>query len=31
MSITIECVFSLKQILTAEQYAELIATLNFNS
>lgn len=27
---TVECVFALKEILTAEQYAELIATVNFN-
>ncbi len=30
MSLTIECVFSLKEILTAEQYEEVVATLNFN-
>ncbi len=30
MNFTIECVFALKRILTAEQYEEVIATLNFN-
>jgi Spy/CpxP family protein refolding chaperone len=30
MSLTIECVFSLKEILTQEQYKEVVATLKFN-
>ena len=31
MNFTLECVFALKRILTPEQYAEVIATLNFNN
>jgi len=29
MTLTVECVFGLKQVLTAEQYEELIALLEF--
>jgi len=31
MTLTVECVFGLKQVLTAEQYEELIALLEFQS
>ncbi|MEA3405653.1 MAG: hypothetical protein U9R28_07935 [Pseudomonadota bacterium] len=31
MTLTIECVFGLKQVLSAEQYDELIALLEFQS
>jgi Spy/CpxP family protein refolding chaperone len=30
MRLTVECAFGLKALLTAEQYDEVIATLNFN-